>query len=336
MHSNSKTPVHVPTLDFAKLRSSDDNIRSQAEVDLGTALQETGFFILENHTVEAQLIGKAYQEAEAFFTLSDAQKAAYEKPELNGQRGYTSFGKEQAVGADQPDLKEFWQVGRTPGPDESDHPYGGNFWPVERPEMGETFTALYDQLQDCGMALLQAASRYLQQPEDALTKICTGGESILRVIHYPPVPEDAHPASMRAAAHEDINLITLLCEATSPGLELLTREGEWFPIQAKPGQIIVDAGDMLQNISNGVFKSTTHRVTNPNADRSRRFSMPFFLHPRLEASLNPYDSCLEVRHGIRYYPDITAGEYLHQRLSEIGMSSQKTQPKQEEGVHPHG
>jgi isopenicillin N synthase-like dioxygenase len=147
------------------------------------------------------------------------------------------------------------------------------------------------------------------------------GNTILRIIHYPPVPEGADPASMRSAPHEDINLITLLCEATAEGLELLTREGDWLPIRALPGQIIVDAGDMLQNLTNGVLKSTTHRVVNPPDARERRFSMPFFVHPRSEVSLAPLPGCIARSGGEQRYPDITAGDYLHQRLKEIGLAT---------------
>jgi isopenicillin N synthase-like dioxygenase len=146
------------------------------------------------------------------------------------------------------------------------------------------------------------------------------GNTLLRIIHYPPVPEDAPAAAVRAAAHEDINLITLLCEATAGGLELLTREGTWLPIQAQPGQIIVDSGDMIQNLTNGLLRSTTHRVTNPGNNRERRFSMPFFVHPRSEVDLSPLPGCLAHTGGQPQYPSLSAGEYLLQRLREIGLA----------------
>jgi isopenicillin N synthase-like dioxygenase len=174
-------------------------------------------------------------------------------------------------------------------------------------------------LDACAEQLLTAVSLFLGEPESLLAEMAANGETILRIIHYPPPPADAPPQSMRAAPHEDINLITLLCEATSPGLELLQRDGSWLPIQPLPGQIIVDAGDMLQHLTNGLLKSTTHRVTNPDNDRERRFSMPFFVHPRPEVDLTPLDSCVARSGGQRRFPPLTAGDYLAIRLQEIGL-----------------
>jgi isopenicillin N synthase-like dioxygenase len=161
---------------------------------------------------------------------------------------------------------------------------------------------------------------FIGEPQDRFSGIAKNGNSILRVIHYPPIAADTNPASIRAAAHEDINLITLLCEATTGGLELLERNGSWRPIHALKGQIIVDAGDMLQNISNGFYKSTTHRVVNPDNSRERRFSMPFFVHPRSEASLKPLPGCIARTGGEETFRNITAGDYLMQRLKEIGLT----------------
>jgi isopenicillin N synthase-like dioxygenase len=169
------------------------------------------------------------------------------------------------------------------------------------------------------MTLLEACALYVGEQADRFTSIATNGDSILRIIHYPPVAGDRHPKSIRAGAHEDINLITLLCEATDGGLELLQRDGTWRPIHALKGQIVVDTGDMIQNMTNGLLKSTTHRVVNPDNSRARRFSMPFFVHPRAEASLRPLDSCLAKTEPSDAYRNITAGEYLHERLVEIGL-----------------
>jgi isopenicillin N synthase-like dioxygenase len=177
---------------------------------------------------------------------------------------------------------------------------------------------LYAQLETCALDLLRACALYLGEPESLIADMATHGDTILRVIHYPPIPADAHPASLRSAPHEDINLITLLCEATAAGLELLQRDGTWLPIPALPGQIIVDSGDMLQWLTNGVLKSTTHRVVNPARGRDRRFSMPFFVHARADVDLAPLQSCVD-RLGAAHFPPITAGEYLQQRLREIGL-----------------
>jgi isopenicillin N synthase-like dioxygenase len=294
--------------------------RRQAFVKtVGDALVDIGFFALADHGVDMGLIDKAYAVAQDFFLRPDADKRRFEDPKLKGQRGFISFGKEHAKGSKAPDLKEFWHVGQELP---ADHPlsreYAPNIWP-DVPRFKETFNTLFKQLEVCSMRLLEACALYIGEPEDRFAKIAFEGNTILRVIHYPPVAADAHPASIRAAAHEDINLITLLCEATTGGLELLERNGTWRQVHALKGQIVVDAGDMLQNITNGYFKSTTHRVVNPDNSRDRRFSMPFFVHPRSEASLKPLASCVARTGGTATMRDITAGDYLTERLREIGL-----------------
>ena len=179
---------------------------------------------------------------------------------------------------------------------------------------------VYKQLEECSLKILEACSLFLNEEKSLISEMAVKGNTILRLIHYPPIPEDAHPSSVRAAAHEDINLITLLIDATSSGLELLDRDGNWIPVVTPKGCIIVDSGDMLQNLTNGYYKATTHRVVNPDDSRSRRFSMPFFVHARSEVPLNPLTKCVEKTGGEKKFPDITAGEYLHQRLKEIGLS----------------
>lgn len=281
---------------------------------LGDALADTGFFALENHGVDRGLIDRAYAAAEDFFSRPEAEKLRYERPELKGQRGFVRFGREKAKDHSTPDLKEFWHVGR-------DTPEGpANLWPDAPADFRPAFTELYAALDRCAASLLQAVSLYLGEPRRLLPEAARGGSTILRIIHYPPIPEGAPAQSMRAAPHEDINLITLLCEATAGGLELLNRQGEWVPIQAVSGQIVVDAGDMLQNLTNGLLRSTTHRVVNPDNSRERRFSMPFFVHPRPEVPLDPLPSCVARTGGEEKYPRWTAGEYLLQRLKEIGLA----------------
>lgn len=300
----------IPVLDLTHFAG--DGPEADAFVRrLGEALEEFGFFTLVNHGVDQELIRQAYAAVEAFFLLPERVKQRYEKLELKGQRGFTSFGREHAKDHPVPDLKEFWHVGRDR--------YLANVWPEEAPEFHPALAELYRQLDRCSLTLLEAVGLYLGEERSLIREMAEEGNTVLRVIHYPPVPEDAPAASLRAAPHEDINLITLLCEATASGLEILTREGEWLAVQAPPGQIIVDAGDMLQNLTNGVLKSTTHRVSNPANNRERRFSMPFFVHPRSEVSLAPLPSCVE-RVGEERYPAITAGEYLELRLREIGLA----------------
>ena len=281
---------------------------------LGKALAQFGFFALEDHGIDNRLIQSAYGAAEAFFALPESSKRHYEQAELKGQRGFTRFGKEHAKDHSAPDLKEFWHVGR---PDNRTLP---NLWPKEVPQFQPAMTTLFQQLETCSIQLLKACALYLEQPEDWFIPEVKQGSSILRVIHYPPVPNDVTPQSMRAAPHEDINLITLLCEATSAGLELLQTNGEWLPIQPIPGQVIVDTGDMLEALSNGLLKSTTHRVTNPDSRRDRRFSMPFFVHPRPSFDLTPLPQCIAQTGGTTRFPVQSAGDYLQARLREIGLA----------------
>ncbi len=307
----------IPVLDLRDFYQPDSRPRFIAA--LGSALTEIGFFALTHHGVENTLIQHAYQAAHAFFTLPEAAKLRYEQPHLNGQRGFTRFGQEHAKDHPVPDLKEFWHVGRELPPDHSwTTRYPANPIPVEVPQFHPVMQQLYQQLETCACPLLHACALYLGESETWLPAIVQDSDTILRIIHYPPIPETAPKASLRAAAHEDINLITLLCEATDDGLELLQPDGTWRAVRAVPGQIIVDSGDMLQQLTNGVIKSTTHRVVNPADHHRRRFSMPFFVHPRPEVDLTPLAGCIR-QVGSQLFPSITAGDYLRQRLTEIGL-----------------
>ncbi|MBW4582756.1 MAG: isopenicillin N synthase family oxygenase [Tildeniella nuda ZEHNDER 1965/U140] len=312
----------IPVLDLRDFQASDQaSDRRQAFVtQLGKALEDIGFFAVTHHGVDLTLIQSAYEVAEAFFTLPEAVKRRYEEPTLNGQRGFTAFGREHAKDHPVSDLKEFWHVGRELSPEQTlAAPYLPNVSPVEVPAFATVMNQLYAQLDACATELLRACALYLGEPENLLSDMTHDSDTILRVLHYPPIAPDAHPASLRAAAHEDINLLTLLCEATDDGLELLQRDGTWRSIRALPGQIIVDSGDMLQQLTNGLLKSTTHRVINPADSRARRFSIPFFVHPRAEVDLTPLLNCI-ARSEAQKFPSITAGEYLQQRLREIGLA----------------
>jgi len=311
----------IPVVDLSDFTSSSAAKREAFVRTMGDSLQNIGFFALANHGVDSRLIEKAYQLAGVFFDFSEEQKKKYEDLSIGGQRGFTSFGREHAKDHKAPDLKEFWHVGRDlPVTNKLYNSYPKNVWPSEIPEFKEVMQELYRQLDICSTRLLEACSLYIGEKESLLTEMATEGNTILRIINYPEVSSDRDPASIRAAAHEDINFITLLCEATAGGLELLQRDGSWLPIHALKGQIIVDTGDMLQNLSNGILKSTTHRVVNPDNSRERRFSMPFFVHPRSEVDLSPLPRCVERQGGKQLYPNISAGEYLGQRLREIGLS----------------
>jgi isopenicillin N synthase-like dioxygenase len=288
---------------------------------LGEGLADTGFFAVQGHGISDELTRRAYGAAREFFHLPAATKARYHDPKKHGQRGFTGFGTEHAKDSKAPDLKEFWQVGRPEVPD--DHPvhavYGPNFWPIEVADFGPALTSLYRQLDALGAILLEAAAGYIGEPPELFRSMVTDSDTIVRVLYYPPVAAGVPPGAIRSAAHEDINLITLLSGATAEGLELLQRDGTWRAIHTGFDTIVVDAGDMLQNLTNGLYKSTTHRVVNPGDSSSERFSMPCFVHARREIDLAPLASCVARTGGTAKYPKITAGEYLTQRLREIGL-----------------
>lgn len=302
----------IPVVDLDDFVHGDSARRGAFVEKIGSALAEVGFFALENHGIDSDLIKRAYAEGEAFFLLDEGKKLPYQR---DTQRGYTRYGQEHAKDQASPDLKEFWQVGR------QDDAEGNHFPDAETPQFGPTMSALYASLERTALLLLDACSEALGLEPDFLSNAATGGDSILRVIHYPPVPAGANPASVRAAAHEDINFITLLCESTAQGLELKKRDGSWLPIASLPGQIIVDSGDMLQNLTNGLMRSTTHRVVNPDNSRERRFSMPFFVHPRGDVDLTPLPRCVSQSGGEERYPSWSAREMLAERLRAIGLTA---------------
>ncbi|RZM19590.1 MAG: isopenicillin N synthase family oxygenase, partial [Pedobacter sp.] len=276
-----------------------------------------------NHGVSQELIDKLYQNIQAVFSLPVDQKRQYEKAELAGQRGYTSSGKETAKGAKTADLKEFWQIGQeVMDNDPIKETYPDNEFLEEIPEFNEVTREIYQRLEINGKHLLRAIATYLELPVDYFDKHVHNGNSILRGIHYFPIQDpDALPDdAVRAGAHEDINLITLLIGASADGLEVLTRSDEWLPIKAQHTDIVVNVGDMLQRLTNNKLRSTTHRVVNPPRElmKTSRYSVPFFLHPRSDMDLTSLQSCIDEKHP-KVYTDMTAGEYLDERLREIGL-----------------
>jgi isopenicillin N synthase-like dioxygenase len=289
---------------------------------VGESLTAIGFFAVRNHGVPDALTQRAYEVARAFFHLPPAVKGRYHDPAKLGQRGFTGFGTEHAKDAKAPDLKEFWQIGRPDVPD--DHPvhrrFGPNVWPGELADFEPTLVALYRHLDELGAILLEACAAYLDEPAHRFRDMARDSDTIVRVLYYPPVGEGAPPGAVRSAAHEDINLITLLSGATSEGLELLRHDGSWMPVHTGFDTIVVDSGDMLQNVTNGLYKSTTHRVVNPADATSERFSMPCFVHARVDVDLTPLPSCIARTGGVARYPSISAGDYLAQRLREIGLA----------------
>lgn len=305
------TRTTIPIVNYSDLVGPRGGVRDQAIAHLGTALQNVGFFILDRSPLSSALLQQAYQVATQFFELPESTKAQYQEP---GKGGFTAFAQEQAKGYAVPDLKEFWHVNAY-SLGHADAP-----WPQEILDFQPIMRRLYAELEGCAQVLLQACALYLDQPINWLVDMVTGGNTVLRLAHYPSLPAEVLPGSLRAAPHEDINLITLLCSATAPGLEILSQAGEWVPVQVNGDQLVVDTGDMLQNLTNGLIKSTTHRVINPSQVNLSRLSIPFFVHPRPEVDLSPQPQFLH-RTGNRRYPEITAGEYLQQRLQEIKVRS---------------
>ena len=291
--------------------------RTQFINSMGAALQDIGFFALTGHGIDVAAIEQSYSVAEQFFHLPQDEKNRYEQSELFRQRGYTPYGVEHAKDNPAPDLKEFWQTGRTM----DDPDFHKNIWP-DRPEDFESaIDGLYIALEMMSSELLSAASLYLEKPEAWLPDMAQNGNTILRVIHYPPLGSDAPEGAVRSAQHEDINLITLLVGSTADGLQVMDHDGTWIEVEGNHNHIIVDSGDMLQNLTNGLFKSTTHRVVNPPDARSDRYSMPMFVHPRNDVDLTPLAEFVELTGGEVLYDSINAGDYLHQRLVEIGLAS---------------
>lgn len=309
---------NIPTVDLNDYTSGGAAPRSRLIETLGEGLREFGFLNVEGHGIDSSLIRGTYDLWQRFFALPDEVKRKYAGVE-GGARGYTPFGVEHAKDNPLPDLKEFWHVGQEPP---EGHPfrneYPGNVWPAEIPEIKEPTLRLYSSLERVAENLLRALAEYFDMPRDAFSSMMSVGNSILRILHYPPVRPEQAPA-VRAAAHEDINLITLLCEATDSGLEILTRDGEWMAVETGPGQIVVDAGDMLSRFTNEVIPATTHRVVNPAENAARdRYSMPFFVHPYSACDLTIPERFTGPDSPPKY-PPITAGQFLEQRLREIGL-----------------
>lgn len=310
----------IPVVDLAKFTQGNEQERSGFVSELGKAYEEVGFVAVKNHGIPDHLIDELYNDVKAFFSLPSDLKRGYEKPELAGQRGYTSFGKEHAKGSDAPDLKEFYQFGQTvTDGDAIATEYPDNVAIDELPAFKTMMEDAYKSFQKSGTALLQAISLYLGLAEHYFDNYIHNGNSILRAIHYPPITNEPKSA-IRAEQHEDINLITLLVGASAEGLQILTKQGEWVAVTALPGQIVVNVGDMLQRLTNNRLRSTTHRVVNPPREHwgTSRFSIPFFLHPKGGMNLTCLDSCINSNNP-KMYENTTAGEYLDERLREIGL-----------------
>jgi isopenicillin N synthase-like dioxygenase len=287
---------------------------------LGASFARYGFAVISEHGLDQPRIDAAIAAAKAFFALPEAVKLRYQLEGLAGQRGYTPFGIETAKGADHFDLKEFWHVGRELP---AGHPYRGrmpdNVWPAEVPGFRERELWLYASLEEMADKLLRALARYLGLDDGFFAPTTRDGNSVLRLLHYPPAP--FHGPNVRAAAHEDINAITLLLGAEEAGLEVLDRDGAWLPIDPPPGSVVCNIGDMLQRLTNHALPSTTHRVVNPPPARRgvARYSTPFFLHFAPDYLIETLPACVSAERPNRYPVPITANDYLVERLREIGL-----------------
>ncbi len=313
----------IPSLDLADFASGIAEKKAKFVKDLGEAFNNIGFVAIKNHGLTDQLTKKLYEVYQKFFFSTDELKQQYELPELHGQRGYIGKGKEHAKGRSTGDLKEFYHVGQeVKDNDPVRNEYPDNVFPKEFTEMGEVAMEAYRQLEQTGTQVLRAIAVYLDLEENHFDNKVKNGNSILRAIHYYPItdPDSIPEDAVRAAAHGDINLITLLMGASADGLQVLRRDGKWIPITALPEQLVVNVGDMLDRLTNNKLKSTIHRVVNPPRDKmaTSRFSIPFFMHPRSEMDLTCLENCVDAEHP-KAYSDMTAGEFLEQRLAEIGL-----------------
>jgi isopenicillin N synthase-like dioxygenase len=307
----------TPTIASVSLLDSSRDPAGFAQ-ELGRSFERYGFAIIADHGIPADLIERAEAKARDFFALPEAVKKSYHIPGGGGARGYTPFGIETAKGATHYDLKEFWHVGRELP---EGHRFGdsmpANVWPKEVASFRDTFLELYAAFDTAGLRILEAIARHLGLAPDFFEDTVEDGNSVLRLLHYPPIPSDG--PNVRAGAHEDINTITLLLGAEEAGLELLDRDGNWLPITPNEGELVVNIGDMLQRLTNNVLRSTTHRVVNPPPERRghSRYSMPFFLHFRSDFLIETLPECISAERPNLYPEPITADEYLQQRLREI-------------------
>ncbi|MCD2323194.1 isopenicillin N synthase family oxygenase [Sphingomonas sp. IC-56] len=308
--------AEIPALSLAD-QQSDPQGFAQA---FGQSFQRFGFAVVRDHGVPQDLIERAWAMTKAFFDLPEEEKRSYLIAGQGGARGYTPFKTEIAKGATHVDLKEFWHIGRELA---QGHRFGDymppNIWPNQPEGFRETFIELFQAFDTAGDKLLSAIARYLNLDPNWFDPAVKDGNSVLRLLHYPPVAADA--PEVRAGAHEDINLITLLLGAEEAGLELLDRDGQWLPVKPPEGAMVVNVGDMLQRLTNHVLPSTTHRVVNPPAERrgNSRYSMPFFLHPAPDFIIETLPGCVSEDRPNRYPEPISSHDYLQERLVEIGL-----------------
>ncbi|MEO1032102.1 isopenicillin N synthase family dioxygenase [Winogradskyella sp.] len=310
----------IPSVDLKDFLSDDPKRKQKFIDEIGKAYQDIGFVALKGHFLNDELVDKLYSEVKNFFNLPLETKESYEIPGIGGQRGYVAFGKESAKGKKEGDLKEFWHFGQYVEDDEArKKEYPDNVEVKELPEFNKIGKETYQMLEKTAKYVLRALALHLDLEETYFDDYIHNGNSILRPIHYPPIIEEPKNA-VRAAAHGDINLITLLMGAQGRGLQVQRHDGEWLDAIAEPDELMINVGDMLSRHTNNKLKSTIHRVVNPPRELwgTSRYSIPFFMHPISEMKLDVLDSCIDEEHP-KLFEDITAGEFLNQRLVELGL-----------------
>lgn len=312
--------TNIPSVDLADFLSEDPTRKQKFVQEIGTAYEEIGFVALKNHFLTDKLTEELYKEVKSFFDLPLATKEKYEIEGLGGQRGYISFGKEHAKGKKEGDLKEFWHFGQEPDKHANlIEEYPENVQVKELPNFNKTGMEAYRELEKTGIYVLRALALYIGLDEHYFDHWASNGNSILRPIHYPPITTEPKGA-VRAGEHGDINLITLLMGASTGGLQVKRKDGVWIDAIPQEDELVINVGDMLERHTNNKLRSTIHRVVNPPREQwgKPRYSIPFFMHPRSDMKLNCLEECID-EHNPKQYDDITAGEFLHQRLVEIGL-----------------
>ena len=310
----------IPSVNLEDFVSGDPARKEKFVKEIGAAFEDIGFVALSGHFLSDELVGNLYAEIKKFFQLPEEVKEKYEIEGIGGQRGYTSFGKEHAKGKKEGDLKEFWHFGQyVENNPKLEAEYPANVTVEELPKFNEVGKETYKMLEKTAQYVLRALALHLGLEETYFDDYIKNGNSILRPIHYPPITSEPKNA-VRAAAHGDINLITLLMGAHGKGLQVQNHEGEWVDAIAKPDQLMINVGDMLSRLSNNKLKSTIHQVVNPPRELwgTSRYSIPFFMHPVSDMPLNCLENCIDEDHP-KGFEDTTAGEYLHERLIELGL-----------------
>ena len=310
----------IPSLDLRDFLSEDPHRKAEFIQLIGKAFQEIGFCAVKGHLLSDDLVERLYKQIKLFFDLPDEVKTKYEFPEYSGQRGYVSFGKESAKGSKHRDLKEYWHFGQYIEEEEKgNYNYFPNINVDELPEFNKVGKEVYTSLENTAKHILRALALYLNIEENYFDQYIKNGNSILRPIHYPPILDDPKEA-VRASAHGDINLITLLMGAHGKGLQVQHSNGEWIDAMAGKDELMINIGDMLSRHTNNLLKSTVHRVVNPDREllKKSRYSIPFFMHPVSEMKLNVLESCINEDNP-KSFDDITAGDFLNERLVELGL-----------------